>query len=172
MATAAKQPPHAAYATITGVFAGGLGVAGTLARAFGRNPACQTPLDLVVLSAATFKGARTLARDEVTSFLRDPFVRGRAHTGEDEAPTDPRAALRPPADVVIWGGGDQRLLAGRVRRTHRTGGLARTRRRQSALGDADELGKSPAGDAVVGPDGSVVSRGNDRPAVLSEQCRA
>jgi hypothetical protein len=88
MSTATKQPPYAAYATITGVFAGGLGVAGTLARAFGRNPACQTPLDLVVLSVATFKGARTLARDEVTSFLRDPFVRGRAHTGEDEVPVE------------------------------------------------------------------------------------
>jgi hypothetical protein len=88
MATATKQPPYAAYATITGIFAGGLGVAGTLAWAFRRNPACQTPLDLVVLSAATFKGARTLARDEVTSFLRDPFVRGRAHTGEDEEPVE------------------------------------------------------------------------------------
>ena len=62
MATATKQPPYAAYAVITGVFAGGLGVAGTLARIFGRNPACQTPLDLVVLSAASFKGARTRVR--------------------------------------------------------------------------------------------------------------
>jgi hypothetical protein len=40
----------------------------------------------VVLSAASFKAARTLARDEVTSFLRDPFVKGRAHTGEGEEP--------------------------------------------------------------------------------------
>ena len=86
MATATKQPPYAAYAAIMGVFAGGLGTAGLLARALGRNPACQSPLDLVVLSAATFKGARTLARDEVTSFLRDPFVRGHAHTGENEEP--------------------------------------------------------------------------------------
>src|ERR671937_773222 len=83
-----SRPPYAAYAAITGVFAGGLGVAGALARALGRNPACQTPLDLVVLSAASFKGARTVARDEVTSFLRDPFVRGRAHTGEDEEPVE------------------------------------------------------------------------------------
>jgi Protein of unknown function (DUF1360) len=88
VATAAKQPPYTAYAAITGVFASGLGAAGALARVFGRNPACQTPLDLVVLSAASFKGARTLARDEVTSFLRDPFVRGRAHTGEDEEPVE------------------------------------------------------------------------------------
>ena len=88
MATATKAPPYNAYAAIVGVFAGGLGVAGALARALGRNPACQTPLDLVVLSAASFKGARTVARDEVTSFLRDPFVRGRAHTGDDEEPVE------------------------------------------------------------------------------------
>ncbi len=88
MATATKQPPYTAYAAIMGTFAGGLGAAGLLARMLGRNPACQSPLDLVVLSTASFKGARTLARDEVTSFLRDPFVRGRAHTGEDEKPVE------------------------------------------------------------------------------------
>jgi len=88
VATATKQPPYAAYAAITGAFAGGLGVAGTFARVLGRNPACQTPLDLVVLSAASFKGARTLARDEVTSFLRDPFVRGHAHKGQGEEPVE------------------------------------------------------------------------------------
>jgi hypothetical protein len=71
-----------------GVFGGGLGVAGAFARVFGRNPACQTPLDLVVLSAASFKGARTVARDEVTSFLRDPFVHGHAHKGEGEEPVE------------------------------------------------------------------------------------
>ena len=51
----------------------------------GRNPACQTPLDFFVLSAASFKAARTLARDEVTSFLREPFVEGEAHHGGEEA---------------------------------------------------------------------------------------
>ena len=84
---AVKSPPYQAYASILGVYVGGLGVAGLLARAFDRNPACQTPLDLVVLSAASFKAARTLAHDEVTSFLRDPFVRGDAHEG-DEAPVE------------------------------------------------------------------------------------
>jgi hypothetical protein len=67
-----------------GVFAGGLAVGGGLARVLDRNPACQTPLDLVVLSAASFKAARTLARDEVTSFIRQPFVRGEAHEGGEE----------------------------------------------------------------------------------------
>jgi hypothetical protein len=80
------RPPYEAYATITGVFVGGLGLAGVAARALDRNPACQTPLDLVVLSAASFKAARTLARDEVTSFIREPFVEGEAHEGEDERP--------------------------------------------------------------------------------------
>ena len=70
---------------IMGTFVGGIGLAGVAARIFDRNPACQTPLDFVVLSVASFKAARTLATDEVTSFLRDPFVQGKAHEG-DEAP--------------------------------------------------------------------------------------
>jgi hypothetical protein len=81
---AVKTPPYQAYASIVGVFVGGLGIAGVGARLFGRNPARQTPLDLVVLSAATFKAARTLAHDEVTSFLREPFVQGEAHEGHED----------------------------------------------------------------------------------------
>lgn len=79
-----SRPPYGSYAAITGTFLGGLFVAGLLARATRRDPQCQTPLDLVVLSAATFKAARTLAHDEVTSFIRQPFVRGEAHEGEEE----------------------------------------------------------------------------------------
>jgi hypothetical protein len=78
------SPPYEAYAAIMGVFVGGLGVAGLGARVFDRNPACQSPLDFAVLSAASFKAARTLARDEVTSFLRDPFVKGEAHEGGED----------------------------------------------------------------------------------------
>jgi hypothetical protein len=80
------EPPYGAYAAIMGVFAGGLGAAGLLSRTLGRDPQCQTALDLAVLAAATFKAARTLARDEVTSFLREPFVEGEAHSGDDERP--------------------------------------------------------------------------------------
>jgi Protein of unknown function (DUF1360) len=78
------RPPYGAYATIIGVYVGGLGAAGLAARVLGRNPACQTPLDFAVLSAASFKAARTLAGDEVTSFLRQPFVQGNAHEGDEE----------------------------------------------------------------------------------------
>ena len=41
-------------------------------------------MDLAVLSAASFKAARTLAHDEVASFLRDPFVAGDAHEGDED----------------------------------------------------------------------------------------
>jgi uncharacterized protein DUF1360 len=85
--TQSGTPPYTAYAGIVGTFAGGLTAAGVLGRLLDRDPQCQTALDLVVLSAATFKAARTLARDEVTSFLREPFVRGHAHDG-DEKPVE------------------------------------------------------------------------------------
>ena len=84
--TGAQRPPYESYATIAGAFAALLATGGALSRLLDRDPQCQTTLDLVVLSAATFKAARTLARDEVTSFIREPFVRGRAHEGEGEEP--------------------------------------------------------------------------------------
>jgi hypothetical protein len=82
----AARPPYEAYATIVGVFAGGLALAGGLARLLGRDVREQTWLDLATLSAASFKAARTIARDEVTSFMREPFVEGYAHEGDDERP--------------------------------------------------------------------------------------
>jgi hypothetical protein len=82
------RPPYGSYATIMGGFAAGLAGAGALARRLDRNPACQSPLDLVVLSLASFKAARTLANDEVTSFLRAPFVQGEAYEGEGEEPVE------------------------------------------------------------------------------------
>jgi hypothetical protein len=76
--------PHSAYAAIMGTFAAGLAGAGLLARALGRRPEQQQPIDLAILGLATFKAARTLARDEVTSFIREPFVEGEAHEGGEE----------------------------------------------------------------------------------------
>jgi hypothetical protein len=81
-----SSPPYEAYGAIMGVFVGGLAVAGGLARLLGRDPREQTWLDLFALSVATFKTARTVANDEVTSFIRQPFVEGHAHEGEDERP--------------------------------------------------------------------------------------
>jgi hypothetical protein len=78
------QAPHAEYAAIVGVFVSLLGGAGLLAKTLGRDPQEQRPLDLVMLGAATFKAARTISRDEVTSFIRDPFVQGEAHEGGED----------------------------------------------------------------------------------------
>jgi len=65
-------------------FTGGLATAGAIARLLGRDPRENTPLDLAVLGLASFKASRTIARDEVTSFLREPFVEGEAHEGGEE----------------------------------------------------------------------------------------
>jgi hypothetical protein len=86
VATAIKRPPYEAYAGIMGTFVAGLAAAGAVARRFDREPQCQSTLDLVVLAAATFKASRTITRDQVTSFLREPFVEGDASRGEDEEP--------------------------------------------------------------------------------------
>jgi Protein of unknown function (DUF1360) len=88
-------PPYAAYAGIMGAFAAGLAGAGALARLLEREPPERRALDLAVLGAATFKAARTLSRDEVTSFIREPFVEGDAHDGAEVpvATGDARQAL-------------------------------------------------------------------------------
>ena len=82
--TVQTRPPYRAYAGIMGTFAGALAVAGALAHALDRDPREFTPLDLTALGLATFKTARTVSRDEVTSFLREPFVEGSARDGAEE----------------------------------------------------------------------------------------
>src|SRR6266508_2687600 len=67
-----------------GTFLAGLALTGWLANRRDRDPQRHDALDLAVLAAATFKAARTLSHDEVTSFLRQPFVRGDAHEGGEE----------------------------------------------------------------------------------------
>ena len=86
MAIRSESPPYTAYAAIMATFAGGLGAAGAVGHWLRRDPQCQTTFDFVVLSLASFKAARTLSRDQVTSFLREPFVEGQAHEGEGEEP--------------------------------------------------------------------------------------
>jgi hypothetical protein len=72
-----ERAPYEAYAVIAGAFLAGLGAVSALSR---RSPP-GTALELVALSAATFKASRTLSRERVASFLREPFVEG-----EDEHP--------------------------------------------------------------------------------------
>jgi Protein of unknown function (DUF1360) len=68
------RPPYPAYAAIMGTFIGGIALTGAFAGRLRRSPPERAALDLAVLGLATFKAARTLASDEVTSFLREPFV--------------------------------------------------------------------------------------------------
>ena len=77
-------PPYAAYAGIMATFVGGLAAAGGLAKLLDRDPREHSALDLAVLGLATFKAARTVSRDEVTSFVREPFVKGHAKEGAED----------------------------------------------------------------------------------------
>lgn len=78
------RPPYAVYAAIVGLFGATVAGAGAIANLRGERPERLGALDLVVLSAAGFKVARTAAHDEVLSFLRAPFVEGEAHEGDEE----------------------------------------------------------------------------------------
>ena len=82
------RPPYGSYAGIVGAFAGLLATAGALGKLLDRDPQCQSALDFAVLGAATFKAARTLARDDVTSFIRRPFVHGEPTKVDDEQPVE------------------------------------------------------------------------------------
>jgi len=76
------RPPYASYATLVGTFVVGLGLASRASR-----PDRElTPVDLVALGLATFKASRTVSRDRVTSFVRDPFVEETAYDGSAEHP--------------------------------------------------------------------------------------
>jgi hypothetical protein len=70
------RAPRGQYAAIMGTYLAGLAGAGFVARVLGRGAPEFRPIDLAVLGAATFKAARTISRDEVGSFIREPFVEG------------------------------------------------------------------------------------------------
>ena len=84
MASPQQQPPYATYAALVGIFGIGMSGLAGIASLRGRRPEQLRPLDLAVLSAATFKAARTVAHDEVLSFLRQPFVEGEAYEGDEK----------------------------------------------------------------------------------------
>ncbi len=81
-----ERPPYGSYAALIALYSGGLAGAGVLARALGRSPCAATTLDFAMLAAANFKAARTISRDPITSFVREPFVEGKALDAEGERP--------------------------------------------------------------------------------------
>lgn len=69
----ATDPEH--YAAINAVYAAGLGAVAALARSRERSGADAIPLrELPVLGAAAFALADVLAKQKVTTWLREPFV--------------------------------------------------------------------------------------------------
>ena len=87
MASPQQQPPYRAYATIVGTFVTGLGAVSGIAALRGKPNHEISATELALLGLATFKASRTVARDKVTSFVREPFVEGDAYDGDDERPT-------------------------------------------------------------------------------------
>ena len=85
----AYGPPYGAYALIFGSFLGGMAMVAIGTRRHADRP--YSALDIAMLALATFKSARTLARDEVTSFIREPFVEG--------TPANPRTSVRSPPET-------------------------------------------------------------------------
>jgi hypothetical protein len=83
MTEADSHPPYEAYAAIAGAFFGGLAAVAALSR---KSPP-GAAIDLAALAAATFKASRSLSKERVGSFMRQPFVEGDAEAGEDEEPT-------------------------------------------------------------------------------------
>ena len=80
------RPPYRAYAGIVGTFVAGLAGVSGLAAARKRPVQEFSFMELTMLGLATFKASRTVARDKVTSFVREPFVEGKAYDGSDERP--------------------------------------------------------------------------------------
>jgi len=70
-----------------GTFMAGLGAVSGLAAVRNRPQQEMAPIDLALLGLATFKASRTIARDKLTSFVREPFVEGEANDGKGEKPT-------------------------------------------------------------------------------------
>jgi hypothetical protein len=88
-----RETPHdrgAPYAVLTSVYAVGL-VGFLLAwRAAGRRLPERIGLaDVALLSVATHRGARTIAKDKVTTFLRTPFTEYQGPGGPGEVEERP-----------------------------------------------------------------------------------
>jgi hypothetical protein len=67
-----------------GTFLGAVSLVAVIGARRRRGLPAAGPFDLAVLGLATFKASRTIARDEVTSFIREPFVEGDAPASDEK----------------------------------------------------------------------------------------
>ncbi|MER5294808.1 DUF1360 domain-containing protein [Streptomyces pharetrae] len=85
------EVPLTSYAGVAGVFAASAVTYALVFRRLGRQvPERVPPWDVALLGTATFKAARLLTRDKVTSFLRAPFTRRAGEGGGSEVSDVPR----------------------------------------------------------------------------------
>ncbi|MBP0457757.1 DUF1360 domain-containing protein [Streptomyces montanisoli] len=83
--------PLGGYATLAGLYAGGVGAFALAARRAGvRLPERLSPFDLLLIAAATHKASRLIAKDKITSFVRAPFTRRKEATTASEVMDEPR----------------------------------------------------------------------------------
>jgi Protein of unknown function (DUF1360) len=93
------REPYLAYATLMATFLGGVALVAAVGARRRRGLPAAGPFDLAVLGLATFKAARTVARDEVTSFIREPFVEENA-PADDETPVQTGGARQAIGELV------------------------------------------------------------------------
>lgn len=94
--------PLAGYLVAMGSYAGLLAGLAGLSKATGRRlPERFSTSDLSLLAVATYKGARLLAKDPVTSPLRAPFTVFRGRSGEAELAEEARPGARHSAGELL-----------------------------------------------------------------------
>ncbi|MET7645431.1 DUF1360 domain-containing protein [Streptomyces sp. NPDC005426] len=85
--------PLLGYAAIAATYAAATGAVLVLARRRGVVlPERVPPWDVALLGAATYKSARLLTKDKITSFLRAPFSRRSEDTTAGEVADEPRGS--------------------------------------------------------------------------------
>jgi hypothetical protein len=86
-----EHKPLASYGALTAAFNGALAGYVAAHRRSGRSSPESIPLgDFLLLSAATQKLSRLIAKDRVTSVLRSPFTRYTGEAGPAEVSEEPR----------------------------------------------------------------------------------
>jgi hypothetical protein len=98
-----QNPPLAGYGALVGTFLAATGAAVVGLGRAKRLPERVGAGDLALLGVATYSLSRTITRDRVTTFLRDPFVRvqGPAGRGEVESESKGSGLQRAIGDLVI-----------------------------------------------------------------------
>jgi hypothetical protein len=88
-----EQRPLGAYAALTALFGASIAAFSTWARRSGRElPERIDPVDLALITVATHKASRLLAKDRVTSAVRAPFTRFEEEGGPGEVEEQARGS--------------------------------------------------------------------------------